>query len=101
MPILVDSSAFEDEFLDVLDGWRREPEQAWDCDPDVVLLGDSLDWDLDEEDDTGDWQVLVLDRFGDRTVNPELVTPRDLFAERREVLAEQAAWEEQLTARFL
>ena len=49
-----------------------ELHTAWDCDPDAAVFVEAYDVDLDENDDTGDWQVLVLDRFGDRTVNPEL-----------------------------
>lgn len=43
--------------------------EAWDCDPSFVPIPETVDLDLIEEDDTGDWQVLVLDRFGDRSVN--------------------------------
>ena len=96
-----DAHLFEDEFLDELDGWRREPAKAWDCDPEALLFGDSPDMDLDEEDDTGDWQVLVLDRFGDRTVWPGLDTRHDPFAERAALLAEQEAWELELVKRWL
>lgn len=48
---------------------------AWDCDPDMVFADEAYDLDLDDTDDTGDWQVLVLDRFGDRMVTDDL-TPR-------------------------
>jgi hypothetical protein len=41
---------------------------AWDCDPFHIHAEEPYDIDLDESDDTGDWQVLVLDRFGDRMV---------------------------------
>lgn len=44
--------------------------EAWDCNPDMIFEDQDYDYDLDEEDSTGDWQTLVLDRFGDRTVNP-------------------------------
>lgn len=46
--------------------------EAWDCD--LFFVSECLDYDLglDEEDDEGDWQVIVLDRFGDRLVNGEL-----------------------------
>ena len=44
---------------------------AWDCDPDMYFEDMSYDLELDEEDDTSDWQVIVLDRFGDRLVSPE------------------------------
>ncbi len=43
--------------------------QAWDCDPTFVPIDESVELDLDMEDDEGDWQVLVLDRFGDRLVD--------------------------------
>ena len=42
---------------------------AWDCDPSFDPIDEAYDLDLDEEDDEGDWQVLALDRFGDRAVN--------------------------------
>lgn len=42
---------------------------AWDCNPDMIHALEPYDLDLDETDDTGDWQVLALDRFGDRNVN--------------------------------
>jgi hypothetical protein len=47
-----------------------EMRSAWDCDPDTLVSVDEYDAGLDETDDTGDWQVLALDRFGDRNVNP-------------------------------
>jgi hypothetical protein len=37
--------------------------QGWDCDPFFIHADESDDIDLDPENDTGDWQVLVLDRF--------------------------------------
>lgn len=40
--------------------------EAWDCDPFAEVEIEALDEGLDEESD--DWQVLVLDRFGDRLV---------------------------------
>lgn len=46
--------------------------EAWDCDPDAQVIVEPYDLGLDEEDDEGDWQVIVLDRFGDRMVNGEL-----------------------------
>lgn len=39
---------------------------VWGRDPSMLLVVDAYDLDLDEEDDEGDWQVLALDRFGDR-----------------------------------
>lgn len=48
----------------------QEQGVAWDCDPEAVLAVDTVDADLDMEDDEGDWQFLVLDRFHDRLVNP-------------------------------
>lgn len=51
---------------------RPEYGEAWDCDLFFVPENMSFDIDLDEEDDTGDWQVITLDRFHDRNVNPEL-----------------------------
>lgn len=47
-------------------------DYAWDCDPHADMLIVSYDADLDEEEDETDWQVIVLDRFGDRMVNPNL-----------------------------
>lgn len=46
-----------------------ERETAWDCDPHVTFEDQAYDAGLDEEDDEGDWQVIALDRFGDRMVN--------------------------------
>lgn len=46
-----------------------EPTEAWDCDPFTRLSADPYDLELDEEDSESDWQVLALDRFGDRMVN--------------------------------
>lgn len=46
-----------------------EGNEAWDCDIFVQHIEEPYDLDLDEEDDEGDWQVIVLDRFGDRMVN--------------------------------
>jgi len=43
-------------------------ENAWDCSPDFQPEDLSYDLDLNEEGDETDWQVLVLDRFGDRLV---------------------------------
>jgi hypothetical protein len=45
-------------------------DEAWDCDPLFVPEPLDYDLDLDEEDDAGDWQVIILDRFHDRLVNP-------------------------------
>ena len=39
---------------------------AWDCDP-FVELDDETD-QLDEEDASGDWQTIALDRWGDRLI---------------------------------
>lgn len=47
----------------------EEQNVAWDCNPDMVFVDESYDLDLNYEDDTGYWQVLALDRFGDRNVN--------------------------------
>lgn len=49
--------------------YDEDYSEGWDCDPDAVVACDSYDEGLDETDDTGDWQVLALDRFGDRNVN--------------------------------
>lgn len=46
-------------------------DEAWDCDPFADVIVEDCDIDLDEEDDKGDWQVIVLDRFHDRLVNGE------------------------------
>jgi len=45
--------------------------EAWDCDPDAIVIVEPYDVGLDEED-SDDWQVIALDRFGDRMVNGEL-----------------------------
>lgn len=65
--------------------------EAWDCDPNAIVVVDTVEADLDFEDDTGDWQVLALDRFGDRCVNSELWTHRNEFAERAEAIAAEEA----------
>lgn len=49
--------------------YDSEFSEGWDCDPSAVIQNDMYDAGLDEEDDEGDWQVLALDRFGDRMVN--------------------------------
>jgi hypothetical protein len=74
---------------------------AWDCNPDAEVTAEPYDGDLDLEDDTGDWQVLVLDRFGDRSVEPGLYTHRNDFAERQAELAELAREQERFTAAYL
>jgi hypothetical protein len=43
--------------------------EAWDCDPFFIHEECGVFSDIDEEDDEGDWQIVVLDRFGDRLVN--------------------------------
>jgi len=43
--------------------------RAWDCDPLATVECDPYDLGLDLEDGEGDWQVLALDRYGDRMVN--------------------------------
>ena len=43
--------------------------EGWDCDPTATFL-DETD-QRDESDDTGDWQDICLDRWGDRMVNGE------------------------------
>lgn len=55
-----------------LSTWDNDPTIAWDCDPFMIMPVETYDLELDEEEDETDWQVLVLDRFGDRTVNGEL-----------------------------
>src|SRR6476620_7833185 len=45
-----------------------EAMQGWDCNPMTTFELMGVDLDLDDEDSTGDWQVIVLDRFGDRQV---------------------------------
>lgn len=72
MIVAVDPFLYEDQLLEEMDGWLSQNDrklEAWDCDPFARPLVDTVDADLDEEDDTGDWQVLALDRFGDRMVN--------------------------------
>lgn len=51
--------------------WWSWPKLACGHTYSVTRLWLSYDLELDEEDDTSDWQVIVLDRFGDRLVNPE------------------------------
>lgn len=42
--------------------------EAWDCD--LFFVPDVPDHDegIDEEDASGDWQVIALDRFADRII---------------------------------
>jgi hypothetical protein len=47
---------------------NRDETLAWDCDPFFIPDEEPYDLDLDDEDAFSDWQVLVLDRFGDRMV---------------------------------
>lgn len=42
--------------------------EAWDCNPEHIH--DNIEYDLDIDED--DWQLILLDRFGDRMVNGEL-----------------------------
>lgn len=44
--------------------YDNEFSEGWDCDPNAHLADDS-DY-RDEEDSTGDWQEICLDRWGDR-----------------------------------
>lgn len=46
-----------------------DTQLAWDCDPDAIIVIEEYDHGLDDTDGNGDWQVLALDRFGDRNVN--------------------------------
>jgi hypothetical protein len=41
---------------------------GWDCDPFMTAIVDNYDLELDFTDDCGDWQVIALDRFGDRGI---------------------------------
>ena len=54
-----------------LSTWDIDPTVAWDLDPFFIFPEESYDMELDETEDETDWQVLVLDRFGDRMVNGE------------------------------
>ena len=48
---------------------------AWDCDPFAVVYVEPYDDGLMPDDyPFEDWQVMVLDRFGDRSVNPTFHT---------------------------
>jgi len=51
---------------------EEEPAVAWDCDPDYIAEPLDRYQDLDETDDAGDWQVIVLERFHDRLVDDTL-----------------------------
>jgi len=51
---------------------EEEPAVAWDCDPDYIAEPLDRYQDLDETDDTGDWQIIVLERFHDRLVDATL-----------------------------
>lgn len=44
--------------------------EAWDCDPFADVSAPDYDEGLDFDDDpSGDWQSVCLDRFGDRLIN--------------------------------
>lgn len=45
----------------------NDDSTAWDCDPFFVPCNEPYDLDLNDEDES-DWQVIALDRFGDRLV---------------------------------
>lgn len=45
---------------------------AWDCDLFATVEIEPYDIDLDYEDDTGDYQILALDRFADRAITDSL-----------------------------
>lgn len=51
---------------------EHDETTAWDCDPTAHVTVDAYDLDLDYEDDTGDYQVLALDRFFDRQITDSL-----------------------------
>lgn len=40
--------------------------EAWDCD--LFFVAESLDYDLDIDYESDDWQIIALDRFGDRFI---------------------------------
>lgn len=46
------------------------PSVAWDCDPFADVSMPDFDEGLDfDNDSSGDWQSVCLDRFGDRLIN--------------------------------
>lgn len=57
---------YDEDYLDA-------PSEAWDCNPEFLPIDEGYDLDLDEEDSTSDWQVIALDRFGDRLVCDKIV----------------------------
>ncbi len=44
----------------------RDETTAWDCD--IFFVPEALDYDLEIDYESDDWQVLALDRFGDRMI---------------------------------
>ena len=46
--------------------------EAWDCDLFTDVTIEPYDIDIDYEDDEGDYQILALDRFADRSITDSL-----------------------------
>lgn len=51
-------------------------QHAWDCDPTFTPPVEDELIDIDEEDASSDWQIIALDRWGDRRVNGNYYTRR-------------------------
>lgn len=39
---------------------------AWDCN--LFFRPENIDYDVDIDEESDDWQILALDRFADRTI---------------------------------
>jgi len=39
---------------------------AWDCN--LFFQPENIDYDVDIDEESDDWQILALDRFADRTI---------------------------------
>lgn len=47
-------------------GRENDHTVAWDCN--LFFVPESLDYDLDIDYESDDWQIIALDRFGDRFI---------------------------------
>lgn len=54
-----------------LDWHLADSTEAWDCN--LFFVAESLDYDLDIDYESDDWQIIALDRFGDRFIQRNYV----------------------------
>jgi len=52
---------------------EHDPTTAWDCDP--AFIPEAMDYDMDLDEESNDWQAIVLERFHDRLVEPRCSEP--------------------------